>query len=198
MKARAGALGLVLTIIVGCGIPVDERARPLSRDEVPSPLRTEAPPPTTQFAAPSPASAELFFVRDSRLAPVGRQTETPSVDDALAALGSGPTASERGDGLRTALPGPVELAGADAAGVPVVEVAESFGEVEGEEQILALAQIVFTLTGLPGVNGVAFSLSGRVVEVPTGDGTLKAGPLGREDYAVVAPLGSAARGAPAS
>lgn len=188
MKARAGALGLVLTTVVGCGIPVDERARPLSRDEVPSGLRTEAPP-TTQFAAPSPASAELFFVRDSRLAPVGRQTETPSVDEALAALGSGPTASERGDGLRTALPGPVELAGAEAAGVPVVEVAESFGEIEGEEQILALAQIVFTLTGVPGVNGVAFSLSGRVVEVPTGDGTLKAGPLGRDDYAAVAPLG---------
>ena len=167
---------LLLTALHGCGIPVEDRARPLAGSEVPSSLPNRVAPPTSRLGDPSLALAELFFVRDSRLAPVRREAPaTPSV--------------ERSDGLRTALAGPVQLAGREAPGVPVVDVGESFGQIEGEEEILALAQLVFTLTGVPGVDGVAFALSGRVVEVPTGDGTLKSGPLGRQDFAAVAPVG---------
>lgn len=191
MTARGvAALCLMLTALHGCGIPVEERARPLSRGEVPSSLPNRVSPPTSRLGDPSVALAELFFVRDSRLAAVRREASaTPSVEDILAGLMRGPTSVERSDGLRTALAGPVRLAGMEAAGVPVVDVAESFAQIEGEEQILALAQLVFTLTGVPGVDGVAFALSGRVVEVPTGDGTLKSGPLSRQDFAAVAPVG---------
>ena len=189
MTRRIAGLCLAATVLVSCGVPVDERARPLSGDEVrPSPP-TEAPTPTSQAADPSLALLELFFVRESRLVPVRREAAKPSVADTLGALTSGPTPTERSQGIRTALAGPVRLAGMNGAAVPVVEVAQSFGQIEGEEQILALAQIVFTLTAVPGVEGVAFALSGREVEVPTGDGTLKAGPLRRDDFAAVAPLG---------
>ena len=182
-------LCLATTALVSCGVPVDERAQPLSGDEVrPSPP-TAAPTPTTRAADPSLGALELFLVRESRLVPVRRGAATPSVANALEALTSGPTSSERSQGLRTALAGPVRLAGMDGAAVPVVDVADSFGQIEGEEQILALAQIVFTLTAVPGVEGVAFALSEREVEVPTGDGTLKAGPLRRDDFAAVAPRG---------
>lgn len=191
MRARrVVAMCLLLTALHGCGIPVEDRARPLAGREVPSSLPNRVAPPTSRLGDPSLALAELFFVRDSRLAPVRREAPaTPSVEDTLAALMRGPTSMERSDGLRTALVGPVQLAGLEAPGVPVVDVAESFAQIEGEEEILALAQLVFTLTGVPEVDGVAFALSGRVVEVPTGDGTLKSGPLSRQDFAAVAPVG---------
>ena len=181
---------LLLTALPGCGIPAEDRARPLAGRELPSSLPNRVTPPTSRLGDPSAAFVELFFVRDSRLASVRREAPaTPSVEDTLAALMRGPTSLERSGGLRTALAGPVQLAGLEAAGVPVVDVGESFGQIEGEEEILALAQLVFTLAGVPGVDGVAFALSGRVVEVPTGDGTLKAGPLRRHDFAAVAPVG---------
>lgn len=132
----------------------------------------------------------MFLVRNSRLVRVGRQPwNPPSLDGAIAALLRGPAADERAEGVRTALTRPVRLAGALAAGVPLIDVTDSFTDVEGEEQILALAQLVFTLTALPGVDGVSFALDGRPVEVPTGDGALKRGPIRREDFAAVAPVG---------
>ncbi|MDQ4068482.1 MAG: GerMN domain-containing protein [Actinomycetota bacterium] len=136
------------------------------------------------------ASADVFLVRDARLVRVGRQPwDPPSVEGAIAALLRGPTAAERADGVRTALTRPVRLAGTVAAGVPLIDVTDAFGDVDGEEQILALAQLVFTLTALPGVDGVSFALDGRPVEVPTGDGALKRGPIRRDDFSAVAPVG---------
>ena len=183
------ALATVLTL-AACGVPVDDAARPLSAEEVPS----SRPGPTAAPAArPDDATdvtVEVFLVRGLRLAPVRRQVSPPlSVEHAIAALLTEPTSAERSDGLRTALTRDVRLAGTLAAGVPLVDVTETFAQTEGEEQILALAQIVFTLTGVPGVTGVSFALEGRPVDVPTGDGTLERGPLRRDDFAAVAPGG---------
>lgn len=180
---------LILLILVACGIPADEGARPLSDDEVPPSVPGQATSPPSATASPNVASLELFFVMDSRMVPIRRLAPGSSIEDALAGLVNGPSAAERSQGVRTALVGGVRLAETDRGAVPVVDVAESVAQLEGEEQILALAQIVFTLTGMPGVRGVSFALAGREVEVPTGDGTLKAGPLRREDFAAVAPPG---------
>jgi len=185
MTARGGiAVCLALVVLSGCGIPVEDRPRPLSAADIPSSI----PGPPLTSMPPVGATVELFFVRGSRLAPVRRQTPSPlSVERTITAIMSGPIPLERSQGFRTALPGEVRLAGTVAAGVPLIDVTGSFDQVEGEEQILALAQLVFTLTGLPGVDGVSFALSGRTVEVPTGDGALKRGPLRREDFEAVAP-----------
>ena len=190
VRRPLAAFFVLVLVLAGCGIPVEDSARTLSADEIPSSLPSPTSAPTSPPADPSPASAEVFFVRGSRLAPVRREVSVPpSVEGTITALLTRPTPDERSQGLRTALPGEVRLAGTVAAGIPLIDVTESFAQVEGEEQILALAQVVFTLTGLPGVEGVSFALTGRPVEVPTGDGTLKRGPLRRQDFAAVAPLG---------
>jgi len=177
-------------MLISCGIPVEERARPLPADMIPSSVPARGPAASSASADRGPASADVFLVRNSRLVRVGRQPwNPPSLDGAIAALLRGPAADERAEGVRTALTRPVRLAGALAAGVPLIDVTDSFTDVEGEEQILALAQLVFTLTALPGVDGVSFALDGRPVEVPTGDGALKRGPIRREDFAAVAPVG---------
>ena len=186
----ASRLAVCATVVAltACGIPVDDAARPLSADEVPSSPPGPTSTPTAPAVHSTHVSVEVFFVRGSRLVPVHRQlTPPPSVEGAIVALGTEPSPPERRDGLRTALTRPVRLAGTVAAGVPLIDVTEAFALTEGEEQILALAQLVFTLTGLPGVEGVSFALEGRPVEVPTGDGTLKRGPLRREDFSAVAP-----------
>jgi len=191
MRARS-TLAAFATVLVlgGCGIPVDSSPRPLSADEVPLPAPDLALPPAPLPADSTQVTVEAFFVRGSRLAAVRRQVPAPaSVEGALAAVLTEPSPAERNDGLRTALTRPVRLAGNVGAGVPLIDVTETFERTEGEEQILALAQLVFTLTGVPGVDGVSFALQGRPVEVPTGDGTLKQGPLRREDFSAVAPVG---------
>ncbi len=189
MTARGVVVtSLVLIALCSCGIPVEDRARPLSADQVPSSLPGSGPTSTVPPGDPGPAATEVFFVRGSRLEPVARPARVPrSVENAIATLVGGPTPAERSEGVRTALTRPVRLAGTVAAGVPLIDVTESFAEVEGEELILALAQLVFTITGLPGVDGVSFARAGRPVEVPTADGTLKGGVLRRTDYAAVAP-----------
>ena len=47
----------------------------------------------------------------------------------------------------------------------------------------ALAQLVFTLTDLPGIQRVSVTVEGERVEVPRGDSTLTSDPLTRGDYA---------------
>jgi len=187
---RALTLACLLAVMLsGCGIPIEDGARPVPADMIPSSL----PPPGP--AASSPAgdhgaeSADVFLVRDGRLVRVGRQPwNPPLLEGAIAALLRGPTAAERAEGVRTALARRVRLGGTVAAGVPLIDVTDSLTDVEGEEQILALAQLVFTLTAVPGVDGVSFALDGRPVEVPTGDGALKRGPIRRHDFAAVAPV----------
>ncbi len=180
---------LVAVMLFGCGIPVEDRARPVPADMIPSSLPGQGPAASTPGDRGS-ASADIFLVRDARLVRVGRQPwDPPSLEGAITTLLRGPTAAELAEGVRTAVTRPVRLAGTVAAGVPLIDVTDSVADVEAEEQILALAQLVFTLTALPGVDGVSFALDGRLVEVPTGDGALKRGPIRRDDFAAVAPVG---------
>lgn len=185
------SLGCLMAVVLfGCGIPVEDRARPVPADMIPPSVPAQPPAAPSASGDGGSASVDVFFVRDSRLVRVGRQPQSlSSLEGALAALLRGPAVAERAEGVRTAVTRPVRLAGAVAAGVPLIDVTDSFADVEGEEQILALAQLVFTLTALTGIDGVSFALDGRPVEVPTGDGALKRGPIRRDDFAAVAPLG---------
>jgi spore germination protein GerM len=190
-----GRLAAVLAAVLatsmaaaGCGVPVDREPRPLSAGEIPRPLPSfaEAPAETGEEGA---AAASVYFVRDGRLVRVSRElAPTATLEEVLAAVSRGPTASERAEGIRSALTGDVNFAGL-ASGVPLLDVTDAVVDVELDQRIVALAQLVYTLTAVAGIDGVSFVHSGRPVEVPTGDGTLKRGPVRRTDYAAVAPEG---------
>jgi len=188
--SRRLVLGFLALLVAGCGIPVENSARPVADDDIPSSLPNERSPSTQPVGDPSPSSVEVFFVREARLVAVRREVLVPpSVEGVIAAVAGGLAEAEQVEGKRTALTGDVRLAGTVTVGVPLIDLTESFAQIELEEQILALGQLVFTLTAVPGVTGVSFALFGRPVEVPTGDGTLKGGPLRRDDFAAVAPSG---------
>jgi spore germination protein GerM len=63
-----------------------------------------------------------------------------------------------------------------------VDLTAALVEVGGQEQILAVAQIVLTATAVPDVARVRLLLEGQAVEIPRADGTLTSDTLRSTDY----------------
>jgi hypothetical protein len=182
-------LGLVVGVFVACGVPADPAPRVIPRGDLPFELvdpEPTAPVPTT---VPITESMSVYLVLDDRLVEVSRDTQSPPTPRlALAALLAGPTAEEAAAGVRTAIGTASGVStGEVQAGTVEVELGPSFEAAGGSEQVLAIAQIVYTLTAVPGVDGVDFTLEGRAVEVPRGDGTLTGEALRRDAFPNLAP-----------
>lgn len=152
-----------------------------------------SPPPATATNTASGAGGPgvtIFFVRGARLEPVLRPAPSADVATALRLLVSGPLRTEVDEGLRTAVtPQALEVTRESTDDVTVeVEVTRDFTGVTGVDQLLEVAQVVWTVTQLPQIERVRFTTEGRPLEVPTDDG-LTDQPVGREDYLTVAPPG---------
>ena len=102
--------------------------------------------------------------------------EVPAAQESLAvvldALVAGPTDAETAAGLESAVPAQTKVLGGttETGGIATVNLGGTFGQLVGQPQIEAVAQVVFTVNTLPGVTGVTFQLSGRAVEVPIASG----------------------------
>ena len=178
-------------VAAACGVPPDDRASVASPESVPFDLLGEAPSVTATSLPFAPTErATIFLVQGERLAPVQRELPAPvSVDSVLEALAAGPTATEVQLGLRTALlaPGLMDSGGV-SGGIATIDLGPPFTEIAGRDQILALAQIVSTVTGLPGVGRVRFTLDGNPVGILRGDGAVTTETVSRDDYATLAPV----------
>jgi hypothetical protein len=182
MRAGTGLVAVAVALALSaCGVGAQGGPEPVG---VPTSSVTS---PDAAVSTGSPRVA-VYLVRGSRLARAERPTPRPAVDAALDALVAGPSRAEVVGGLRTALSPQLLRSDASAPAEPVVTVtvAREFTEVSGGNQLLAVAQVVWTLTELPGVQGVRITTDGRPVEVPTDRG-LTSAPVGREDFASVAP-----------
>ena len=108
----------------------------------------------------------------------------------LDALGRGPNRNEVDAGLRSALPDESRFPDVSVSrGTATVDLGRRFTALSGEDQVIALAQLVYTLTAQPGIGLVRFTLQGEPTEVPRANGSLTSGPVSRDDYATVAPVG---------
>lgn len=181
-------------LLSGCGIPTDDEVTLARPESVPFDLLAPAPSTTTTVTtAPSAPTVRstIFLVEGERLARVVRELVAPvAPGSVLDALSDGPTDAEAARGLRSALlaEGLMRSVGV-AGGIATVDLGSSFSGIVGRDQILALAQIVATLTGLPGVGRVSFTLEGNPVGVPRGDGAITTDSVSRDDYAALAPAG---------
>ena len=72
-------------------------------------------------------------------------------------------------------------------GVANVDLHASFLEIQPADQILAIAQVVCTITGLPGIGQVRFTQQGRPTDVPRADSSLTDKPVSRDDYQSLLP-----------
>lgn len=174
--------------LAGCAVTAEDDAHRLPDAEVPFDLL--APGTTTEpQSTPQVDTAALYLISDGRLEPVFREVPADATPgQVLLALVDGPTTDEQARGLTTALSDATGIGEVSTArGVATVDLQPAPGDLARDEQALALAQIVFTLTAQPGIGRVAFTLGGEPVDVPDGSGALTSDPVAREDYADLAP-----------
>lgn len=186
LRLRLAAGLTACAALAGCGLPSRDVQR-LDPDTVPFGLLASAPPTAT--ANPAGPSALVYFVSRDRLRTATRHVVADNLAaEAVRALLVGPTALEAAEGYATDVPAQTRLISLDLNGsVATVDLSSDFGTVGGSEQVLAVAQIVFTLTESPDIRGVRFAINGQPAEVPDASGSLSAAPRTRADYGEVAP-----------
>ena len=185
---RRRAIAALASLLVSCRIPSDESPRAIDPDGVPfGLLEQDQPGSTVDGSARVPV--DVFFVGNDRLVAATRDVAAPvTADKAVQALLSGPTNTEAGRNLRTAIAATAAISVTPPVdGLIRIELSPSFATPGATNQVLAVAQIVYTVTALFPESRVSFTLAGRPVEVPVDDGTLTRSPVGRTEFATVAP-----------
>jgi spore germination protein GerM len=185
---RRVALGLALLVlatgtVAACGVPRDGAARQIDTRNVPFELLGPTTSTTAATAGPTRKITIYLAQGYGQLAQVEREVEAPSsLRKALLSLLGGPTAAE--PSLSTAITSATKLlhVRGPVDGLVSIDFSRAMLDVTGRQQILALAQVVYTATAYPGVERVLFQFEGESREVPNGDGTLTSTPLSRLSY----------------
>lgn len=138
-------------------------------------------------AAPDENSVAVssHVVRDNRLVHVAReldgQANAPVAVVEITIVG--PTPAELRSGLWSAVPIATTLASLDLRDeVATIDLSPEFASIGGVDELLAIGQLVLSLTALPNVDAVTFKISGTQVSVPLPDGALVARPVTADDY----------------
>ena len=179
---------LAILLLAGCAqtsgtveIPPEELPFSVARESVPQ--QTPAPRHPVR----------VFFVQGGRLVPATRvvQLALPDAEAAVRELLEGPTQRERSSGISSELVPEVRLLAVSVGdGTANVDLSGEFEEPAPSDRIaLRVAQVVWTLTELPGIAAVHFSIDGESVAVTTPDGTAVDRPVSRADYEAVSPPG---------
>jgi hypothetical protein len=171
----------------GCGVPDDHAVTTITR--VPYDLlqpEASAPPAPPRTATTRPF---VYFLHDQDIVAV-EASDVPEGDLDLAVgavldeLSRGPSERDRAAGLTTAL-GPdtaLRLAGLEG-GLAEVDMAAG-DQVPAPARVpLAVAQVVMTVTSVPGVDAVRLTRDGAAVELPLPGGALTDRPVRASDYA---------------
>jgi hypothetical protein len=181
-------LGIV-ALVAGCGIRTDSEPRAISGEAVPYDLLdpTTSSGPTTTTTPAATARGSIYLVNsDGFLTPVDREVRDPvEVADVLDSLLNGATDAEANRGLRSAITRTTELLGTRLdirTRVLNINLTGDLLDVAGEEQRLALAQVVYTATALGAVQSVVFQFDDKLTPVPDAEGATKSTPLERRDY----------------
>jgi hypothetical protein len=157
-------------------------------DETPAASPAGSPTPS---AGPITIRAYFFlgsFVDNAGLVPVLREIpHTQGVGAAaLKELLEGPTEAELGarPAMYTTVPEGTRFLGLRIeAGIATVNLSREFESGGGSASVLGrLAQVVYTLTQFPTVDGVRFELDGVPVSTFTGQGVILDSPVDRDDY----------------
>ncbi|HEX3564722.1 MAG TPA: GerMN domain-containing protein [Acidimicrobiales bacterium] len=202
-----GIAALVLAVLIagllaGCGIPSSSAPQAIAKSDVPFHLLDPSSPSTsTPFNAPGGVSEVIYLVDSTlHLTPVYRIVAPPAnLTQIVNLLLLGPTDRELTAGTQSFLTGTTTQSGSNngalvtvANGVATVDFATNPVQVVGANQILAIAQVVFTVTQQPNVTGVLFEIADQPIEVPIGpNGALVPGPVTRLQYPAQAPVTSA-------
>jgi spore germination protein GerM len=198
----------LIAVLVACGIPDNGQVASIQTkdlrqlgDTIPPTTTSTIPPttivPSTTTTVVDPATTiatddvTLYFISGGQLEGYPRIVAKPATTNSvLSALQEGRPAGDLGVGIRSALPTKnqaLNKAGNDdGSGIATIELPPGFFEqIPGEDQLLAIGQIVLTVTEVGGIGQVLFTQNGSPLGVPRGPGGgLSDGtePLSRRDY----------------
>ena len=192
LRRRAGRFVAVALVIAGlglglasCGVSTQGDATRIEPDDVPFGLLDDQ---ATTTAVEAGRTATVYLRTEDRLIAVDRSVpEDAELADLLEQVISGPTEVEESLGITSAVPAGTIASVDTGGGIAEVDLASSFGDIRSRDQILALGQIVYTLTGQPGIGGVRFTVEGKDVTVPLSGGASSDEPLTRDDFDAVSP-----------
>jgi Sporulation and spore germination len=198
---------ILVGLLVACGIPDNGQVSTIQtkdlrtlRDTIPStttstiPTTTIVPVTTTTAVNTATTTATedvtLYFISGAQLKPLPRAlAKPPNAATVIAALQLGPPPGDEFVGIRSAVPthaeAPIGVTD-DDSGVATITLPPGFFEqIPPEDQLLAIGQIVLTVTEVGGIGQVLFVQSGQSLGVPRKGGGISDGttPLSRRDYA---------------
>ena len=187
-------IGALCVLLGACAVPksgsfseVDPQDVPfgLSSPETSAPATTTSVVAQTTIAGTTYEQADLYFVKSESLVRVRLEIPSPTnPQDVFAALVVGlpdPAHSKVKTLLPAVFAADIEVEG----GVANVNSKRGYlDSIKPNEQRLAIAQIVLTLTSQPGIGQVTFSVGGKPIGVPRGRGDIAGAgiPVTFDDY----------------
>ena len=183
----AGVVTAFALLVGACG-PATQS--PPSTTTAPSTTGPSNRPPTSVPPA-STADVRVYFLRGDEIDVAHRTVSaTPRIATAaMTELLAGPTPADVASGLASAIPAGTRLLGLSIAdGTATVDLAEAFAGGGGSLSMAArLAQVTYTLTQFPTVEGVVFRLDGQPLTVLGGEGIVIDRPASRSSFEALAP-----------
>lgn len=183
MRRTVAAMTAGLLLLSACGISSDDEPRDITQNQQ-LPLGDGG----DSTAGAATGTAKVYMLGPevvgqlATLQAVARDVNETAAD-VLTALFAGPNSGELDQQLRTALPtGLTLLSAAVRGGVLIIDVTKDLQQLSGQVLILALAQIVFTCSELPGARSVKILVEGADQEWPRGNGEVQSEPLTVYDY----------------
>lgn len=181
-------------LLSACAVPKSGSFNEVNPNDIPFGLNspeTSAPATTTPVLVPTTVAgttyeyADLFFVKSSSLVRIRLEIPSPTnLQGVFTALVLGlpdPAHSKVKTLLPSAFSANIEVVG----GVANVNSKRGYLDaIKPNEQRLAIAQIVLTLTSQPGIGQVTFSVGGKPIGVPRGQGDIAGAgtPVTFDDY----------------
>ncbi len=156
---------------------------------------TSEPPAasTTTTAAPAEETMEVrvYYAQNEKISAFTRVVpKTDAVGAAaMKALLEGPTDAEQQADIFSNIPEGTTFLGLDIDdGIATVDLSAEYASGGGSfSMAMRLAEVVFTLTQFPTVEGVNFKLDGEPIEVFGGEGLILDHPVDRSDYEELSP-----------
>lgn len=174
---RRAAPGLLVAAVLaaflglaGCGVPLDNSPRAISRTTVPADETVTTTPTTSDNPTDAPVS--IYFLRGNRLELAQYPVEgQPTVEKALDLLLGGPQPEDAD--LSSAIPPDTRLLDVVVTdGVAMVDLTSEMGDISGQPGKQAFAQVVFTVLGFTDIHSVRFRVAGQPIVAPTDRGNL--------------------------
>ena len=207
LKRLSAIIVLLICVVVACGIPDNGQVSPIQGkdlrnlgDSLPSTSTSTTTPPTVEPTTTTTIldtattiatdDVTIYFISGGQLKGYPRSVAKPATTNSvLFALQLGPPPGDVGGGIRSAVPTREQAlikSTEDNSGIATIDLPPGFfQQTPPEDQLLAIGQIVMTVTEVGGIGQVLFTQSGVALPVPRGPGGgLSNGtdPLARRDY----------------